>query len=76
MNEKEGIWAARRKRMSEVIEVGSSGDWMSRGYDIFSTLILLINITATVLYTFDYMEDNFGGLLLAAEAVTEFKMLD
>lgn len=62
--------------MSEVIEVGSSGDWISRGYNIFSTLILLINITATMLYTFDYKEDNFGGLLLAAEAVTEFKMLD
>jgi len=70
MNEKEGIWAARRKRISEVIEVGSSGDWISRGYDIFSTLILLINLTATVLYTFDYMEDNYGALLLAAEAVT------
>jgi len=70
MNMEEGSWAARRKRISEVIEVGSSGDWISRGYDIFSTLILLVNLTATVLYTFDYMEDNFGGLLLAAEAVT------
>lgn len=70
MNSKESVWAERRKRISEVIEVGSSGDGISRAYDIFSTLMLLINLTATVLYTFDYMEDNFGAALLAAEAIT------
>ena len=70
MNSVENVWAARRKRISEIIEVGSSGDWLSRGYDIASTLILLINLSATVLYTFDYMEDNFGAVLLIAEAVT------
>ena len=70
MNSLENVWAARRKRISEIIEVGSSGDWLSRGYDIVSTLILLINLSATVLYTFDYMEDNFGAILLIAEAVT------
>lgn len=70
MQTEESVWLNRRKRISETIEVGSSGDWISRGYDIFSTLMLLVNLTATVLYTFDYMEDNFGRLLLSAEAIT------
>ena len=70
MNRENGIWAEKRSRISEVIEIGSSGDWLSRAYDISSTLILLINLTATVLYTFDYMEDRMGQILLAAEAIT------
>lgn len=70
MNKAEENWAERRRRISEIIEVGSSGDRISRGYDIFSTLMLLINLTATVLYTFDYMEEHFSKLLLTAEAVT------
>lgn len=66
MNSQETVWQKRRRRISEIIEVGSSADFLSRGYDIFSTVMLLINLTATVLYTFDYMEESFGSLLLAA----------
>lgn len=60
----------RRNRISENIEVGSSRDRVSRGYDILSTLMLLLNLTATVMYTFNEMEYRFGGLLLTIEAVT------
>ena len=70
MNSEETFWQQRRRRISEIIEVGSSADFISRAYDIFSTVMLLINLSATVLYTFDYMELNFGPLLLATEAVT------
>ena len=70
MNGQETVWQKRRRRISEIIEVGSSADFLSRGYDIFSTVMLLINLTTTVLYTFDYMEESFGPLLLAAEAIT------
>lgn len=70
MNREESVWQQRRRRISEIIEVGSTSDFISRFYDIFSTVMLLINLTATVLYTFDYMEDNFGPVLLLAEAVT------
>ena len=59
-----------RKRLAQIIEVGSAGDWASRGYDIVGCVFLLANLTATVLYTFDRMEMSCGGLLLAIEAIT------
>lgn len=60
----------RRKRLYEIVEVGAAGDWISRGYDIFSTLLVLINLTSTILYTFDDMELRYGALLSAIEGVT------
>ena len=60
----------RRRRISEIIEAGSADDWVSRGYDIFSTLMTLVNVVVTVLYTFDEMELNHGPTLLLLEAVT------
>lgn len=64
------IWLQRRKRLYEIVEVGAAGDWVSRGYDILSTLLVLINLTATLLYTFDSMELKYGALLSAIEDVT------
>ena len=59
-----------RRRLFEIVEVGSSSDFISRAYDILSTLFLLTNVSVTVLYTFDHMELQYGSLLLALEAVT------
>ncbi len=63
-------WLQRRRRVFEIIEVGSAGDVPSRTYDIASVGIMLVNIAVTVLYTFDEMELNYGKLLLLLEAVT------
>lgn len=60
----------RRKRLYGIVEVGAAGDWISRGYDILSTLIVLINLTSTILYTFDDMELRYGALLSAIEGIT------
>jgi len=68
--DKKRIWLHRRKRVAEIIEVGSGGDWPSRAYDIVSTLVLLLNLIATVMYTFDSMEENHGQVLLWIEAIT------
>ena len=67
---KKNIWLQRRKRLARIIEVGSGGDWPSRLYDIFSTLILLINLSVTIMYTFDSMEAKYGRVLLVIEALT------
>lgn len=53
MNDQNNIWVQRRKRMAEIIDVASSGDWISQGYDIVSTILLLINLVATLMDTFD-----------------------
>ena len=70
MERNKSIWLQRRRRLSEIIEVGASDDWISRGYDILSTLILITNVVVTVLYTFDEMELRYGTTLLLLEAVT------
>lgn len=64
------VWLQRRRRLSQIIEVGVSDDWISRSYDIVSTLILLVNVAVTILYTFDEMELRYGKALLFLEAVT------
>ncbi len=56
--------------MSEIIEAGSTDDWLNRGYSIVSTIFVLINVVVTVLYTFDRMELEYGNLLLTLEAIT------
>ena len=62
------IWLQRRRRISEIIEAGNANDFVSKGYDIVSTLILLINLSVTILYTFDSMELRYGSILLTLEA--------
>lgn len=69
--EKQNVnWMQIRRRVSEIIEVGSSDDIPSRTYDMIGTLILLVNVTVTILYTFDSMELKYGGILLLLEAIT------
>lgn len=70
MDAKKRVWMQRRRRISEIIEAGTADDIVSRCYDIFSTLVTLTNVVVTVLYTFDEMELNHGGLLLFLEAAT------
>ena len=70
MNDKKKLWAQRRRRMSEIVEAGAADDFVSRTYDVLSTLILLINVVVTILYTFDSAELRFGKELLFIEALT------
>ena len=70
MEDRKRIWIQRRRRISEIIEAGTSEDWVSRGYDLFSTFMTLVNVVVTVLYTFDKMELKYGPELLFLEAVT------
>lgn len=70
MGRNKKIWLQRRRRVFEIIDVGTSGDIPSRAYDIASVIIMLVNIAVTMLYTFDEMELHYGQLLLRLEAVT------
>ena len=69
-DKQKNIWLQRRRRVSEIIEVGASDDIPSRCYDFAGTLILLLNVAVTVLYTFDEMELRYGSILLLLESVT------
>ena len=63
-------WAQIRRRVSEIIEVGASDDIASRAYDMIGTLMLLVNVSVTILYTFDAMELKYGEILLLLESIT------
>ena len=58
------VWEKRRKRLFEIIEIGSNYDAVCWGYDFFNTLTILLNLTVSIMYTFDNMELKYGPLLL------------
>ena len=59
-----------RERLAHVVEVGSSDDLLSRGYDFFITGAILVNLIVAVLATFDGVYSAYGKALGAVEAVT------
>ena len=69
-HQKRSLWLKRRRRVSEIIEVGTADDFVSRAYDFTGTAIVIINLIVTVMYTFDRMEAQYGPLLLTVEGFT------
>ena len=67
MNEK---WFKRKKRISQIIEVGYDLDFLSRFYDIVNVLAIIFNLAVGVLYTFDNIRESYGALMTVIEAVT------
>ena len=62
----------KRKRLYEIVEVGAAADRISRGYDLFTTLVLILNLLVSIAATFDGIAERFGGALEIIEAVTIF----
>ena len=58
------------ERLARIIEIGSSDDWTSRAYDFLITALILINLTVSVLSTFDEIDAAYGRLLDTTEAFT------
>ncbi len=59
-----------RQRLARIIEIGSSDDWISRGYDFLITGIILVNLIVSLLSTFEEVNSSYGALLDAIEAIT------
>jgi voltage-gated potassium channel len=62
--------AERRRRVYEIVEIGAAGDLLSRAYDLFYTLTIVLNLTATVLDTYNAIHAKYGALLRLIEFVT------
>lgn len=60
----------RKQRVFEIIEIGTHYDYASRAYDFFNALSILVNLTVSILYTFNDIEAKYGTLLLDIEAFT------
>lgn len=63
-------WEQKRKRLFEIVEVGNDIDSISRGYDFLNTFLIILNLTVSILYTFDSIKQQFGSWLLLLEHVT------
>ncbi len=64
------LWLARRRRVFNIVEVGASEDRFSRLYDLVNSLAIVVNLAASILYTFENFRADFGGAILSVEAVT------
>lgn len=60
----------KRRRLFEIIEVGNDLDWMSRGYDYMYVSTVLLNLIASILYTFADIRAQYETVLFLVEIVT------
>ncbi len=63
-------WEERRKRLFEIVEVGNNLDYASRFYDFLNTFLIIMNLTVSILYTFDFIKARYGLLLTSLERIT------
>lgn len=59
-----------RKRVFEIIDIGSNYDTICWGYDFFNTFTILLNLMSSIAYTFDSVKAEYGTLLLGIERFT------
>lgn len=59
-----------RKRLYIILETGYGDDWISRGYDILNTSMIIINLAVSILITYDSIKETYGELLLFIELIT------
>lgn len=65
-------WEKRRKRLFHIIEVGSDFDAHSRWYDYENAAAIILNLTATVLLTFEEIRVPYGHILDIIVQITLF----
>ncbi len=58
-----------------MVEIGASNDLLSRGYDFLITGVIIVNLVAVVLATFQSVNAAYARLLDGIEAVTAFCFL-
>ncbi len=59
-----------RKELFRIIEVGFVEDFIGRGYDIISLIVILLNLTVSILMTFEDFDQAYGESLRVIESVT------
>lgn len=65
-----GKWLKRRKRLFEIIEVGNDLDHISRSYDYINAIMIVINLVASIMYTYETLREAYGFILLFIEGFT------
>ncbi len=60
----------RLRRLYEIIEVGYDLDWISRAYDYMYVSTVVLNLLASILYTYDSIRESCGTVLFLIEIIT------
>ncbi len=58
-----------KKRLFEIIEIGNLSDAQSRGFDYFMVIVILLNVLALFLETFEHMQ-QYSTVIYAVEIAT------
>lgn len=59
-----------RTTVFKMVEVGYNETGITRGYDILSFILIILNVVGSILFTFDYCELHYAAALHWVEAVT------
>ena len=59
-----------RQRISEIIDIGAHDDLVSRGYDLLSILIIVLNLAVSLLDTFAGVRAQYASLLALFEWIS------
>ena len=63
-------YAALRKRVSDIIEVGFDEDFWGRFYDVINLAAIVINLSVSVMMTFDSLNRGYGSAFQVLETAT------
>ena len=63
-------WQRRRRRLFEILEVGSDFDKASRIYDFINAVAIIVNLVASIMYTYEQMREQYGEILVVVEQIT------
>ncbi len=64
------VWEKRRRRVFEIVEIGTEDDHVSRAYDFFNMANIVLNLIVSVMMTFDSLNETYGAILLLLEQIT------
>ncbi|MBQ3544756.1 MAG: ion transporter [Lachnospiraceae bacterium] len=63
-------WDRFRKRLFEIVEVGNDLDKVSRAYDYFNVILIVLNLTVSIMHTFSNINAEYGDTLILIERIT------
>jgi len=63
-------WRALQIRLFRMVSIGTVTDWVSRGYDILGSAMLVVNLTVSFLLTFEPVKAEYGAAMNSIESVT------
>ena len=63
-------WDRFRKRLFEIVEEGNDLDKVSRAYDYFNVILIVLNLTVSIMHTFSNINAEYGDTLILIERIT------